>query len=153
MVFCQNCGRRCDDERFCPSCGAALNIYSPENIAPRQQVTIVHHEKSAGLAGFLSFLIPGVGTIYVGKVGKGIGLMVLNIFSWVIGMIVGTAIIGAGAAAGSAGSEELFAAGGVVGLLAYVLVPVIIYIACIISAAKDAKRYNQYLAETGSTPW
>ncbi len=35
-------------------------------------------EKSPGVALFLSFLIPGLGSIYVGQVGFGIGLMFMT---------------------------------------------------------------------------
>ena len=38
--------------------------------------------KSAVLAAILSFLIPGVGQLYAGSIGKGIAFLVVLLFGW-----------------------------------------------------------------------
>lgn len=48
-------------------------------------VKIKEKEKSPGLAAFLSFLICGVGQIYVGQGGKGAGLLILALILVVFG--------------------------------------------------------------------
>lgn len=46
--------------------------------------------KNPWIAGILSFVFPGVGHLYLGKVKKGLLLMVVNIISILtIGLIVG----------------------------------------------------------------
>ncbi len=76
--FCRNCG--CEmgvDMKFCPECGVSMtgNIQN----APTQSV--VHSQKSPILAAILSFLIIGLGQVYLGLTKKGIILFVLAIVS------------------------------------------------------------------------
>ncbi|RPF49606.1 hypothetical protein EDD75_0425 [Thermodesulfitimonas autotrophica] len=45
-------------------------------------------QKNPGLAAVLSFFIAGLGQIYNGQIGKGIGLMVAEILSWLLCAVV-----------------------------------------------------------------
>jgi len=49
-------------------------------------------KKSGGVAIVLSFFIPGAGSMYAGKVGKGIGLLVASLFGYVCLIIPGLII-------------------------------------------------------------
>ena len=61
--FCANCGFKMDENiKFCPSCGAPT---SPESRAVVQN-TVPTNQKSPALAAILSFLIVGLGEIYLG---------------------------------------------------------------------------------------
>lgn len=77
--FCQNCGFELPDGvKYCPSCGftTSKQIHSTNN-----QGTVCNPNKSAGLAGLLSFLIIGLGQIYLGLTKKGIILFVAALIS------------------------------------------------------------------------
>ena len=56
--FCSHCGKKISSQaEICPKCGV------------RQKYTEV---KNAGVAAILSFILPGIGQIYNGQIGKGV---------------------------------------------------------------------------------
>jgi TM2 domain-containing membrane protein YozV len=70
--FCSSCGKPIKKEaEICPNCGVRQKT-SPQNL------------KSPGLAAILSVLITGLGQIYNGQIGKGIGLIVLQCINVVL---------------------------------------------------------------------
>lgn len=80
MNFCNYCGAELKfrDAEICPNCGMRLRE--------------TREKKSPGLAALLSFLIPGLGHVYNGEVGKGIlfllGRAIGSIFFIIPGIIV-----------------------------------------------------------------
>lgn len=50
-------------------------------------------QKSEGLAAVLSFLIPGLGQIYNGEIGKGIGILVLAIILGILFFLLITVLV------------------------------------------------------------
>lgn len=82
--FCINCGGQIDSRaEICPKCG--VRVGSPPPPQPSQpygyaQPPVNFQErKSTGIAAVLSFLYVGLGQIYNGQIGKGIGMMVLGV--------------------------------------------------------------------------
>ena len=72
--FCANCGFKMDkNTKFCPNCGS-----SPDNPQPAMPI---QSDKSSGLAAVLSFLIIGLGQIYLGLTKRGLILFVLAVIS------------------------------------------------------------------------
>lgn len=72
--FCSNCGFKMDKNiKFCPECG------SPTNGVP--QTAVNSQDKNSALAAILSFLIIGLGQIYIGLTKKGIILLLAAIIS------------------------------------------------------------------------
>ncbi|GKS62137.1 hypothetical protein YTPLAS21_15950 [Candidatus Nitrosocosmicus sp.] len=80
MVYCRNCGGNLPSENssFCPVCG------KPQNNA--SAVTMASQTKNPGtaiiialIAGILGF--NGIGHMYIGKIGKGIILLIVG---WII---------------------------------------------------------------------
>lgn len=68
------------DEQFCSSCGEVIK--KEAEICPEcgiRQKGSNSGEKNPGIAAVLSFIITGAGQIYNGEIGKGIGLMVLQV--------------------------------------------------------------------------
>lgn len=127
-MFCKKCGADARDAKYCPNCGSAINeeITTPSVETRKVEAAVTLHEKSAGLALFLSFLIPGIGEMYVGRVKRGVALLLLAILSaavlsWII-----------------------------VGLITYP----IIWIYSMVDSYKLAKLYNSQLIENnGNPPW
>ncbi|WP_458452988.1 double zinc ribbon domain-containing protein [Methanobrevibacter sp.] len=75
--FCSGCGFELNDSlKFCPECGTPTS-----NEVQRTNNQISNVQKSAGLAAVLSFLIIGLGQVYLGLTKKGIILFLLAIVS------------------------------------------------------------------------
>ncbi|WP_458405433.1 zinc-ribbon domain-containing protein [Methanobrevibacter sp.] len=75
--FCTNCGFELNDSlKFCPECGTPTS-----NAVQKTNFQITNTQKSAGLAAVLSFLIIGLGQVYLGLTKKGIILFLLAIVS------------------------------------------------------------------------
>jgi len=55
-----------------------------------KQMALIYNHKNETLAAILSFLIPGLGQVYVGKIGRGITLFILSFIGLflVIGYII-----------------------------------------------------------------
>ena len=79
--FCSNCGFEMPKAtKFCPECG------NPTDAAPQQALkatggNMIMSDKSSGLAAILSFLIIGLGQIYLGLNKKGIILFLAAVVS------------------------------------------------------------------------
>ena len=93
-MFCSGCGAQVDDtQRFCARCGTpnrglpAAPAAAPVQPYPVQQVILVK-PKDPGLAAVLSFFVTGLGQIYNGEVGKGIGFMIAYVISWCLIFVV-----------------------------------------------------------------
>lgn len=78
--FCSKCGKKIDIEaEICPKCG--VRVKTPPS----------HTEhKSTGVAAVLSFIIPGLGQIYNGQIGKGIIFIIISvILAFTIFILIG----------------------------------------------------------------
>lgn len=79
MMVCPSCGRTVSDPTmgFCPACGYSFP-QQPSQPNPSYQYgaqpygPAAYPRKSMAIAVLLSFLIPGVGQLYVGKVPRGV---------------------------------------------------------------------------------
>lgn len=102
-MYCTSCGQEVPNNMiYCPNCGtkvvnqvpAQQNAYSYQPVpatAPRpvfDNPNILPGKKEPVLAAILSFFITGLGQIYAGKVGRGLGFlfgMILSIlFFWLL---------------------------------------------------------------------
>jgi TM2 domain-containing membrane protein YozV len=82
MMVCPSCGRTVTDPSmgFCPACGYSFaqqpsqpyQSYAPYQYGPQPYARPDYPRKSMVIAFLLSFLVPGVGQLYVGKVLRGI---------------------------------------------------------------------------------
>ena len=75
--------------------------------------------------------LSGIGHMYVGKVGKGVGILIGNILLWIIG--VATVFFGVG--------------------VIFLIGAFVLFIWQIIDSRKLCVQYNDYLRRTGSPPW
>lgn len=65
-MYCPRCGAQLqfDDAEICPSCGVRIKGAPPTEI------------KSTGIAAIASFIVPGLGQIYCGKIGRGVMILI-----------------------------------------------------------------------------
>ena len=124
--FCSSCGATLTGKYApCPSCGYTKTRYNP-TVPPQGAL-----DKNEGTGLVLSivlgiFTICGIGQIYAGKVGRGIGIM---IGSWVL-IVVGVLTLG-------------------IGLIAYLA----IFIWQIFDTKKLCREFNEYVSQNGRPPW
>lgn len=84
--FCSNCGFEMPKaSKFCPECGTTAERGPP---VMNTTTIVVPSNKSSGLAALLSFLIIGLGQVYLGLTKKGIILFLLAIISGVLMMVL-----------------------------------------------------------------
>ncbi len=83
--------------------------------------------KSAGLAAVLAFLIPGLGHIYLGKIGEGLFYLIISIVMAALSPFT------------------LF--------VLFIPLVVIYWIWQIYDAYKKANQYNRAVQQTGRAPW
>lgn len=122
--FCPECGEELEGSpRFCPSCGAELRGGGGGRVGGAGVVQVTVGTKSPGLAAVLSFLISGLGQIYVGRIGRGIAIL--------LGGIVIAAI----------------------SFFLLFIPMIIYWIWNIYDAYKLAKQYNEVVLSTGKPPW
>ena len=139
--FCSNCGEKLDTDKDvseCPKCHSALHQHSEHKDSPSRIVGQLPY-KSPGTAALIAFIggifaLPGIGHIYVGKVGKGIAILVGGVF---IALIIFVAIW-------------------------YIPFPLswipiigyfILWIWQIFDSRKLAKKFNESVKTTGKEPW
>lgn len=85
--FCANCGFEMPKStKFCPECGNATD--NAPQVINNTNGTVMNADKSPGLAAVLSFLIVGLGQIYLGLTKKGIILFVAAVISGVLMLFV-----------------------------------------------------------------
>lgn len=89
--YCQHCGGKINAKaEICPECG--LRVAEPQNVGQQE----VRDRKNPGLAAIASFLIPGLGQIYNGQIGK--GLLIIFVWSVAIVMVISAPLLGFGLA-------------------------------------------------------
>ena len=124
--FCGQCGATLAAKYApCPKCGYSKTRYNPTAPVPGSQY------KNEGTGLILSivlglFCLNGIGQIYAGKVGRGIGIM---IGSWVL-IVVGVLTMG-------------------IGLIAYLA----IFIWQIFDTKNLCRQYNEFVSQNGRPPW
>jgi hypothetical protein len=102
--FCSNCGQELPsgvNVKYCPNCGNIvkenniqdfeikkddINEYESNSIPPQEPNIVTQLPyKSPGTVALIAFIggifgLPGIGHIYIGKLGKGIGILILGLF-------------------------------------------------------------------------
>jgi hypothetical protein len=137
--FCSNCGEKLDtdeDIEVCPKCHTALHEHS-KHIDIAKSVTEQLPYKSPGTAALIAFIggifgLPGIGHIYVGKVGKGIAILATGIVLAVLSFVTFWAVF----------TVVIFG-------IAYL----ILFIWQIFNARKLARKFNDAVKTTGKEPW
>jgi TM2 domain-containing membrane protein YozV len=138
LPFCPKCGKEVKAEDvFCPSCG-----YNLKSVV-KPSMPLEH--KSPGIAAVLAlvlgaFGLMGVGHIYVGRLARGIVLLIVGIILAVLtfgSFLLGFATLGLGW----------------VGAIIFGVILFILWIWQIFDAYHLAKEFNKVVEEAGKAPW
>lgn len=140
-MYCPNCGQELTETaRFCDRCGLRVGIHEePGHAGPDEydMAAILVNKKSEGLAILLSFIITGLGQMYVGRIGRGIGLLVAQIVMSMLVMAIITPLLHS-----SPGVMLVF-------VLILMLAVLILWIFGMYDAYRLAKEHNQELLRRG----
>ena len=131
-AFCGGCGGPLASKFApCPKCGHVKTTFNPA--VPPQGALY----KSSGTTNILSILLSlliltnGVGHLYLGQIGKGIGLMIGGWVLWGVG--IATFVFGVG--------------------IVLIIGGFIVMIYSMVDANKQCKIYNEFVAQNGRVPW
>ena len=140
-MYCNNCGNKLDDpQEFCDRCGTRAGQRGYGACPPQQMIYV--REKSTGIATLLSFLWAGLGQLYVGRIGRGLGLMLGYLFAVLFGLffvVTGFLFGGIGVATG--------------GVVLFGVFYLVLWVWNIFDAYSLANEYNDALRTTGRRPW
>jgi TM2 domain-containing membrane protein YozV len=99
-------------------------------------------EKSAGIAVVLSVLITGLGQMYVGKILRGICVLLGSVVIGSLAVLIFFVPI-----------ESFSLSGFVAGLIIYSAIGITYWAWNIYDAYKLANQYNDYVMKNGKRPW
>lgn len=137
--YCGNCGEKLDTDKDideCHKCNSALHEHSKHIDSPPRIVEQLRY-KSPGTAALIAFIggifgLSGIGHIYVGKIGKGIAILItgiaLNVLSFITFAAIFTVII-------------------------FGIAYLILFVWQIFNARKLAKKFNESIKTTRKEPW
>ena len=149
--FCGSCGARLISKYSpCPDCGHVKTTFNPQpdpgnpnpyggnpnpnrGYPPQQQGGLYKNKTTALiLAIVLGFLgIEGIGQIYVGKVTKGVVILISCFALWIIGYATIAFFIG----------------------IAFLVAGFIVFIWSILDTNKLVDQYNDFVTKNGRAPW
>ena len=149
--FCGSCGARLISKYSpCPDCGHVKTTFNPQpdpgnpnpyggnpnpnrGYPPQQQGGLYKNKTTALIlaivVGFLG--IEGIGQIYVGKVTKGVVILILCFALWIIGYATLAFFIG----------------------IAFLVAGFIVFIWSILDTNKLVDEYNDFVSKNGRAPW
>ena len=122
----------------CPKCNTALQEHSNHIQSSPSVVGQQLPYKSPGTSALIAFIggifgLPGIGHIYVGKVGRGIGILLTGLVLYVLILVF------------------IFVYPPIA--LIFSIGYLILFIWQIYSARKLAKKFNELVRTTGKEPW
>ena len=101
------------------------------------------------------FALPGIGHIYVGKVGRGIGILIFGLILYAIVIVMITSVSFLTSLEQPSRASEYASAGiGAIGMmLLFSIAYIVLFIWQIFNARKLAKKFNEMVKTTGKEPW
>ena len=160
--FCSNCGEKLDvdvDIEECPKCHTALHEHSKHIQSPPSVVEQLPY-KSPGTAALIAFIggifgLPGIGHIYVGKVAKGIGILILGLILYAVFAISLFSIpfLAMPGEFNLTSNVSSIGTGGAGIMAIFAILYLIFFIWQIFNARKLARKFNEIVRTTHKEPW
>jgi TM2 domain-containing membrane protein YozV len=158
--FCSNCGEKLNPNgelRNCPKCYADLKAYSASQPSSVKHLPYKNRATTALLAFIGGILaLPGIGHIYVGKVGTGVGILIggFILYALTFSIIISVASTRAYEAQYSpTGNASPLPIDMMVAILVLVIGYTVLFIYQIITAIRLANKFNRLAKTTGTNPW
>jgi len=163
--FCSNCGESLDQEStICSKCGIDLQQQQQQQVGSTTQNRPIVDQlpyKSPGTAALIAFIggifaLLGLGHIFVGKIGKGFGILVSGIIIYVLFVIMAISLPGMlllGLVESSTGDAS---SGGIIFIVMFILgiAYLVFWIWQIFNARKLARKFNELVRTNGGKePW
>jgi hypothetical protein len=158
--FCSNCGEKIDYSKElekCPKCGTDFSSSKYQSSPPVVGQQLPY--KSPGTAALIAFIggifaLPGIGHIYVGNVGRGIGILITGLILYALTVIMITSIgFLASFEQPDLSNDASAGIGALAGMLIFSIAYVILFIWQIFNARKLAKKFNEVVRQTQKEPW
>ena len=158
--FCSNCGEKLNPNgelRNCPKCYADLKAYSasqPSSVEHLPYKNLATTALLAFIGGILA--LPGIGHIYVGKVGTGVGILIggFILYALTFSIIISVTSTRAYEAQYSpTGNASPLPIDMMVAILVLVIGYTVLFIYQIITAIRLANKFNRLAKTTGTNPW
>ncbi len=165
VAYCGKCGQKVAiSNNFCQKCGAKTNQnnsdssgYNQQNSQPNVSSRLQRPPewKSVSITTILSviiglFGIQGVGHFYLGKIGRGIGILIAPLVLLIIGM---AGLMSLTAVSVYSNAPE----GVIIGYVIFGIGSIVFYIFMffwqIFDARKLCRYYNDYLEKNNRAPW
>lgn len=160
--FCSNCGEKLDSNipqvGVCPKCHTTLDNDSKYK-QPSPSVVAQLPYKSPGTAALIAFIggifaLPAIGHIYVGKVGRGIGILITGLILYALTLIMITSVGFLASFEQPALSNDASAGiGALAGMFVFSIAYIVLFIWQIFNARKLAKKFNEVVRQTQKEPW
>ena len=159
-IFCGNCGKKLKPNaelRTCPKCDADLTAYTPQ---PSSIVENLPY-KNPGTTALLAFIggilaLPGIGHIYVGKVGMGVGILIGGFILYALTFSIIISVTSARAYEAQyspTGNASPLPTDMMVAILVLVIGYTVLFIYQIITSTRLANKFNRLAKTTGTNPW
>ena len=158
--FCSNCGEKLNPNgelKNCPKCYADLKAYSASQPSSVERLPY----KNPGTTALLAFIggilaLPGIGHIYIGKVGTGVGILIggFILYALTFSIIISVTSTRAYEAQYSpTGNASPLPIDMMVAILVLVIGYIVLFIYQIITAIRLANKFNRLAKTTGTNPW
>ena len=160
QIFCGNCGKKLKPNgelRNCPKCDADLTAYIRQPSSSVEKLPYNNPGTSALLA-FIGGMIalPGIGHIYVGKVGMGVGILIGGFILYALTFSIIISVTSARAYEAQyslTGNASPLPTDMMVAILVLVIGYTVLFIYQIITATRLANKFNRLTKTTGTNPW
>src|SRR5919109_1129611 len=156
--FCASCGEKLDTGKEmdeCPKCHSALHQDSEHTKSPSRVVGQLPY-KSPGTAALIAFIggifaLPGIGHIYVGKVGKGIAILILGIVLIILTIVLIFSVVPFTMSTDEATTLENASIGIWIPIISavFAIAYLVLFVWQIFNARKLAKKFNESVKTTG----
>lgn len=159
-IFCSNCGKKLEPNqelRNCPKCDADLKAYSASEPSSVEHLPY----KNPGTTAILAFIggilaLPGIGHIYVGKVGTGVGILIGGFIFYALTFSIIISVTSARAYEAQyspTGNASPLPIDMMVAILVLVICYTVLFIYQTITATRLANKFNRLAKTTGTNPW